>query len=306
MPSIPSLEALRAVLAAGRTGSFTDAAEALGVTHGAVSRRVAAVEAWLGSAVFERHGRGVRLTPAGQRFTRQVEQALESIERTSERWRPRHGRATLRLSVVPSFAKLWLLPRFPALLRSVPDVRVILSVEHRAVDLDAREADIVVRYGRGDWPGLHVRRLFGETLLPVASPALLQEAGPILGIDDLARCPLIHDSDSSQWRAWLAEVSVPYRPRPDDRRFEDYDIVLAAAESGLGLALLRLPLAQAWLDSGRLVAVSDRARANPLSHFVACRSDERRGAVLDCVDALCRLADGHDPSGPAPSSGAAL
>jgi DNA-binding transcriptional LysR family regulator len=288
--SVPPLDALQAVLVAARGGSFTAAADALGLTHGAISRRVAVVEAWLGAAVFERHGRGVRLTPAGQRFARQIEQALEAIEQTSERWRPRHGRATVRLSVVPSFAKLWLLPRLAPLLEELPDLRVDLVVEQRAVDLDAGEADVVIRYGRGGWPGLGARRLFAETLLPVGSPAFVARLGPEPGVDTIARCPLIHDSDTGQWRAWLADAGVRYRPRVDDRRFEDYDLVLAAAEGSLGLALLRLPLGQAWLDGGRLVAVSRRSRPNPSSHHVAHCVDERRDSVLRFVDGLCRAA----------------
>lgn len=261
-----------------------------GLTHGAISRRVAAVEAWLGATIFERHGRGVRVTPAGQRFVREIERALEAIEQTAERWRPAHGRATVRLSVVPSFAKLWLLPRLNALLEGLSDVRIELVVEHRAVDLDTGEADVVVRYGRGNWPGLTVRPLFGETLVPVCSPALIERLGKEPSAESLARCPLIHDSDTSQWRAWFAHAGIRYRPRVDDRRFEDYDLVLAAAEGSLGLALLRLPLAQAWLDSARLVQVSRWSRPNPLSHHVACRGHEHRDGVLKFVDALCRMA----------------
>lgn len=287
---VPPLEGLQAVLSAGQGGSFTAAAEMLGLTHGAVSRRVATVEAWLGTPIFERHGRGVRLTPAGQRFSRQIEQALEAIAQSSERWRPRGGRATVRLSVVPSFAKLWLLPRLASLSQSLPEVRVELVLEHRTLDLDAREADVAVRYGRGDWPGLHVRRLFGETLIPAASPELARRLGRDPTIDELARCALIHDSDTSQWRAWLAEGGISYRPRVGDRRFEDYDLVLAAAEGSLGLALLRLPLAQAWVDDGRLVIINPRERPNPLAHYLVHRRDETGTAVLGLVDRLCAVA----------------
>jgi LysR family glycine cleavage system transcriptional activator len=288
--ALPPLEGLHAVIAAARGGSFTVAADTLGITHGAVSRRVAAVEAWLGTSIFERHGRGVRLTPAGQRFTRQVERALESIAQTSERWRPRHGRTTVRLSVVPSFARLWLLPRLAALEQALPQVRIDLGIEHRAVDLDAAEADVAIRYGRGHWPGLSVRALFDETLVPVASPDLAARLGNDPTAEDLARFPLLHDSETSQWRAWFAAAGLRYRPRADDRRFEDYDLVLAAAESSLGLALLRRPLARRWLDDGRLVPVNSRALANPLGHYVACRRDEQRESVLALVDALCRAA----------------
>jgi DNA-binding transcriptional LysR family regulator len=165
-----------------------------------------------------------------------------------------------------------------------------LIVEHRTADLDAGEADVVIRYGSGDWWGLHVRHLFSETLLPVASPALAERLGKDPDAAMLSRCAIIHDSDSSQWRSWFADAGLRYRPRIDDRKFEDYDLVLAAAEGSLGLALLRLPLAQAWLESGKLVPVSDRSRPNPSGHHLACRREESRDGVLKFVDALCRMA----------------
>src|SRR5581483_12158281 len=102
---MPPLEALTAMLAAGRFGSFSAAAVELGITHGSVSRRVHAVESWLGTPLFVRHGRGVRLTPAGEHFSRQVESALSKI--TEAALDLRAARATpsrLRLSVLPSFA----------------------------------------------------------------------------------------------------------------------------------------------------------------------------------------------------------
>jgi DNA-binding transcriptional LysR family regulator len=267
---LPSLDGLTAVLAAAETGSLTFAAEQLGVTHGAISRRVSAVEGWLGTSVFERHGRGVRLTPAGHRFTRQVRQALEALGQTSERWRPQHRKTTVRLSVVPSFARLWLLPRLSSVLEKLPDIRVDLAVEHRTADLDSGEADVVVRYGRGNWPGVHTRHLFSETLVPVASPDMAAQMG--------------------KSSSWFRDVGIRYAPGLDDRRFEDYDLVLAAAEGSLGLALLRLPIARGWLDVGRLVTVSERATTNPYGHFVAYRRGEDRAGVLKLVDELCRLA----------------
>lgn len=286
LTAIPPLDGLQAVLAAAQHGSFTGAAEAIGVTHGAISRRVATTEAWLGTSIFERHGRGVRLTPAGQRFAREIAQALAAIGQTSERWRPRHGRVTLRLGLVPSFAKLWLLPRLKGLMDTLPGIRVELLVDHRTVDLQANEADVVIRYGKGNWPGLRAKLLFDETLVPVASPAMARQLRERSDPEMLLDCPLIHDSDTSQWRAWFAERRVRFSPRVHDHRFEDYDLVLAAAEGSIGLALLRLPLAQDWLSSGKLVVISPHALPNPKGHWIAHRNDEERDGVLTFVDSV--------------------
>ena len=282
--TLPPLDGLNALIAAAETGSFTAAAEMLNITHGSVSRRVAALEAWLGTALFERHGRGVRLTPAGQRFAAEARNALGALSRSADQWRPRRGRPTVRLAVVPSFARLWLLPRLAAIERG--DIHVEILAGHRPTDLDAQEADVAVRYGRGTWEGLETRRLFAETLRPVAAPALAAELGSDPAPEALLGMPLLHDSDVSQWRRWLEGGGVRYRPRWQDRRFEDYDTVLAAAEAGLGAALLREPLAVQAVTDGRLSYVSARAEPNPAAHFISLRAGEQRAAVIELASRL--------------------
>lgn len=284
---LPPLDGLSALLAAADSGSFTAAAEMLGLTHGSVSRRIAALETWLGTLLFERHGRGVRLTPAGQRFANEARKALAGLHRSTEQWRPWLGRQTVRLSVVPSFARLWLLPRLAQL--ELGDVHIELMMDHRASDLDAREADLAIRYGLGSWDGLHAREMFRETLLPAAAPALAEQLGSDARAEDLLSTSLLHDSDTSQWRAWLDAAGIRYRPRWQDRRFEDYDTIIVAAEAGLGVTLLRLPLVKHVLDRGTLHAVSTRAIRNPARHFTCVREKESRVAVLEVADRLQRM-----------------
>ncbi len=279
---LPPLDGLSALLAAADSGSFTAAAETLGLTHGSVSRRIAGLESWLGTSLFERHGRGVRLTPAGQRFAAEARNALSGLSRSAEQWRPWRGRQTVRLSVVPSFARLWLLPRLARLERA--DIHVELAMDHRPIDLDTRGADMAIRYGGGHWDGIDARLLFRETLVPAASPELALE--PDAAPDALLRHPLLHDSDVSQWRAWLDAAGHRYRPRWQDRRFEEYDTVLAAAEAGLGIALLRRPYADRLVEDGRLIPISGRALSNPSAHFVCTRVGEQRAAVIELAERL--------------------
>lgn len=286
--SLPPLDGLNALLAAADTGSFTAAAEILGITHGSVSRRIAALEGWLGTELFERHGRGVRLTPAGQRFSADARIALSGLKRSADQWRPPRGRQKVRLSVVPSFARIWLLPRLDLLQRG--DIHIDLSLSHRPMDLDAEEADVAVRYGRGPWERLEARLLFKETLRPVATQELALQLGSDTTAERLLRYPLLHDSDISHWRSWLAGQGVSYRPRWQDRRFEDYDTVLAAAKAGLGVALLREPLARADLATSKLAYLSARSEDNPAAHFVCLRTGERRAAVRELAARLSALA----------------
>ncbi|WP_407352369.1 LysR substrate-binding domain-containing protein [Luteimonas sp. R10] len=279
LQSLPPLEALAAVIAAQRFGSFTAAAESLDLTHGAVSRRVQAVEHWLGTPLFERHGRGVRITPAGQRFVAQVERALASIRESADRWRPRRDLPVVRLSVVPSFARLWLIPRLPELQGVPPVCRIELQIEHRVADLGAGQSDLAVRYGRGRWRGVESRLLFSERLYPVAAPALAAEIGPAAGAARIAELPLLHDSDTAQWRAWMRACSVTFRTKAADRRFEDYDLVLAAARAGLGVALLRAPLVDDALADGSLVRVARPEIRNTAGHYLVCAPGEARVPV---------------------------
>ena len=286
MITLPPLDGLTSVLAAIRAGSFTAAADELGLTHGAVSRRVQAVERWLGTSLFERHARGVRATPAGQRFAREVEQALSTISQSAEHWRPRRELETVRISVVPSFGKLWLLPRLRRLEGTPPQVRIELSIEHRLANLDGREVDMAIRYGSGSWPGLRSHLLMREILFPVAAPETARRLGAELTADRIAHEPLLHDSDTAQWRAWLKSCGHRYRPRATDRRFEDYDVVLAAAEAGVGIALLRAPLAHSTLSSGRLMRLHSHEIHNPSSHWIVMRVQEDRATMLRLAERM--------------------
>ncbi|QCP53908.1 LysR family transcriptional regulator [Trinickia violacea] len=283
LPPRPPLANLETVCVVAREGSFSAAAEAAGLTHGAISRRVAAVENWLGFALFERHGRGVRLTPDGQRFVGRIEQAFAIIDGAAVQWRTRRSAELVKLSVVPSFAKLWLFERLAALEGGEPGgdhppLRIQLQIETRNVDVDAGEADLAIRYGHGVWQGVEVESFMEEALYPVASREL---AAKLSGTDaisatDLLAYPLLHDSDLSGWRAWFATLGIELKPRTQDRRFEDYSLVLAAAEAGLGIALARVPFADAYLRHSGLVRVSEHTVKSPLRfYFVSTRKEKR-------------------------------
>lgn len=287
--SLPPLESLTAVLAAGRTGSFSAAALELGVTHAAISRRVQAAEAWLGVALFERYGRGVRTTPDGDRFIARVGEAFAMIARSGDQWRQRRGTEIVRLSILPAFAKLWLFGMLDRLQDA--HLRFDMVVEHRLADLDKGEVDIAVRCGNGQWSGVTSTPLFREMIYPVAAPSLAARLGERAGPAAILSQTLIHDSTVTSWRAWLAAHDVPYaRPRPQDIRFEDYDTVLAAAAVGLGVAMLRAPLGDEWVADGRLVPVNPLWIPNPYLYHVVTRTGTPRPAVAEARDRMLALA----------------
>lgn len=282
--SLPPTETLRAFIAVARTGSLTGAAQKLGVTHGAVSRRIQTLQTWVGAALFSRHGRGMRLTPTGEHLVRRTERSLGAIAAFTAELRAVRDTRAVRVTCLPSFARLWLLPNVLRLQGEPNDLFVQVSTEHRIVELDS-EADVAVRFGSGRWPGTRAHLLFAETILPVAAPALARRLarGPPASL--LREC-LIHDSDGSDWRAWLKAADINASPAGPERTFVDHDMALQAAKLGLGIALARMPLATAALEEGSLVRLAGPSMQSERGHYVVTCPDEDRKTVLRLVERL--------------------
>lgn len=265
--TLPPLDTLRAFDMAARTGSFSASADALNLTHGAVSRQIAKLEHWFGHRLFARQARGVALTPEGQRLFLRTSEALSIIADGSDRWVEARGTAVVRLTSIPSISGLWLMQRLAGFESGDPALRIELTVEHRHADLEAEGGDLAIRCGRGRIPSRISVQLFEELCYPIASPPLASRIGS--GAPErLLDFPLIHDSDASAWRAWFAGQNIDYRPRPQDRRFEDYNLVLDAAAHGLGIALARPPLTEGSHHQRRTVQVDSHRVKNPVSYWL--------------------------------------
>jgi len=278
LETLPPLDTLRAFEAAARAGSFSAAASTLNLTHGAISRRIARLEGWLGLRVFERQARGIALTPEGQRLFQRTQEAFALIAGTSDRWSEPRGPAVVRVNSMPSVCSLWLMPRVARFEAGDPPLRVILLIDQRTVDLADMGVDLAIRCGRGGLPGRISVKLFEEWCFPIAAPELAERIGAG-DAERLLSAPLIHDSDASGWRTWFAAHGLDYRPRPQDRRFEDYNLVLDAAACGLGIALARPPLAHGPMETGRLVQVDQRTVLNPVSYWLDRPNGTIRGAA---------------------------
>lgn len=243
------LSLLRAFEAAGRTGSFRMAADELSLTPSAVSHAIRKLELGLGTALFDREGREVRLSPDGEAMMRHVGRAFEELRRGVELVSTR-GPQLLRLHVAPSFASQWLAPRMARLLDDHPGLELRLSAgtDYTRFAHDEFDADIV--YGKPREEGLVVLPLGEETVSPMTSPAL---ARTIARPADLNRHILI-ESDNKQirWGHWFAANNLP-APRPHGIRFDRSFLAIAAAADGIGVALESTLLAERELAAGRLV-----------------------------------------------------
>ena len=288
MLNIPSSEALIAAIEAARTGSMAAAAERLGLTHGAVSRRIQSLEQWLGAPVFERGGRGVVPTAQGTIFLRRAERSLAAIEALRSELISRRDRGALRISALPSMVRLWLMPRLRHLEAVVPGRHVELLPEYRLAQVEARDMDIALRYGLGSWPGVDVHPLFPDLVVPAAAPDLAAELTGIAA-RDLMQQPLLIDGDGADWRRWGRLVGAAQAAIGSRRQFLDHDVAVEAARQGLGIILLRVPMAADALHDGSLRALPVPMMQSARGHYLAVRAGESRPDILTLVDAIGAL-----------------
>jgi LysR family transcriptional regulator, glycine cleavage system transcriptional activator len=247
------LSFLRAFEAAGRTGSFRAAAAELNLTPSAVSHAVRKLEQVLGTSLFERDTRNVRLSYEGEALMRHVSRAFDELRRGMEVVSTR-GPKLLRLHSAPSFAAQWLTPRLSGFLKDHPgvEVRLAAGTDYARFNTDEFDADIV--YGSPRVEGLTVVPLGEETITPICAPDL---AARIATPSDLCDHVLIQsDSKQIQWTDWFAANGL-VAPAPNGSRFDRSFLAIAAAAEGLGVALESTRLAERELASGRLVLPLD-------------------------------------------------
>jgi len=256
---LPPLNALRAFEVTGRHGSFTRAAEELSVTPAAVSQQVRLLEAILGHPLFERLPKQLQLTPAGaallpglQDGFRRIGEAVNGAFAGAEEHR-------LQVSVAPSFASKWLLPRLGTFQAAHPDIELAIDASMHLVDLARGEADVAIRYGAGDYPDLVAERLLNEEVVTVCSPALLEGPNALRTPADLANHLLLHDASPDRdescptWEMWLSAAGVGGVDGRRGLRFNQASLVLEAAILGRGVALAKAAIARGDLEAGRLV-----------------------------------------------------
>jgi DNA-binding transcriptional LysR family regulator len=270
---LPSLDFLRGFEAAGRRLSFTLAAEELFVTQSALSRQVKALEDALGVALFERRHRALALTPAGAAFHRTVTEALRGLAAGAERLRAAERQPALTVSTTVSFAALWLIPRLPGFRAAHPAIDVYVSADDRLVDLARGDVDVAIRYLSDTSAPREAKRLFGERMLPVASPRLVRDGPPLRQPADLAAHVLLHYDDPGglmpwlNWQAWLTANGQPALKPAGSVKFSLYDQVIQATIAGQGVALGRVPLIAEHIADGRLVAPFAKRYDSPRGYF---------------------------------------
>jgi len=250
------LNFLPTFVAVAQLENLRAAADALHLTHSAVSQQIGEIENRLGFALFDRRGRRIHLNAAGQALLRQAAPALAQVEEGVQAAAAAAGATQgLRVTMLPSFAQRWFLPRLGAWRERHPDIPIDIEASFNLVDLQREGFHAAIRTGGGPWPGLVQERLYDTPtpMIAVAAPAVAQRlnAG---ALPDMAREPLLGDSDV--WDSWFAAAGVRTRVTTV-ASFNDVGLMLQATEQGLGLAVVRELLAADALRDGRLAQLFD-------------------------------------------------
>ena len=253
---LPPLPAIRAFEAAARHRSMTRAAHELGVTPGAVSRQVRDLEARMETALFVRRSTGLEATDAGAALAAELGEALDRIAEAARGVRLRRPRR-LSIGVSGFFASRFLMPRWEAMRRALPDLRLDLHTSANPLDLTPARFDAVIAVSDGaPRAGLETRRLLPIVTLPVCSPELLADWRV-----DFAVVPMLHARPRPEdWRRWLDHAGFRHVPAESGSSFESAGLATEAARRGLGVAIGIEALLRPEIARGELAAAHPKVR----------------------------------------------
>ncbi|MEZ5936085.1 MAG: LysR substrate-binding domain-containing protein [Alphaproteobacteria bacterium] len=236
-----------------RAGRMAGAADALGLTPGAISQRIKALEAQIGRRLLDRDRRGITLTRAGDALFKKLDPAILQIEQALGDMPQQSTSKRITISTTSSFAATWLVPRLHRFTALHPDVDLAVETESRLVDLMSEPVDLAIRHGLGNYPGLEGHALMVPELTVVGSPDLLAHGEPVMEPMDCLRYPLLHDVGRRDWAMWAEAVGIGMPIPTNGPAYADDHLLVRAAVAGQGLALVADIYAADDLAAGRLV-----------------------------------------------------
>lgn len=268
---LPSLNALRAFEATARQLSFKEAARELYVTPGAVSQQVKSLEETLGVILVRRLTRAIELTEAGHTLLATLRDCFEQMAVTVEQLVARDSSGPLTVSVLPSFAAKWLVPRLGRFQEQHPEIELHINAIDRLIDFAREDVDLGIRHGLGEYPDLRCDVLLPGNLYALCSPKLLRRGKPRLKKpEDLRHYTLLHAGSAAEWGMWLAAHGIQGVDAHRGPVFSDDALMLQAAIEGQGIAISTGALAAADMAAGRLVRPFDLALSEAFAYFLVC------------------------------------
>jgi DNA-binding transcriptional LysR family regulator len=259
---LPSINGLVVFEAAGRLSSFTGAARELRMTQAAVSYAINRLEAQLGTVLFLREHRRVRLSEAGERFHDDVSIGLKHIQRSAQDLRALVTGGHVTLTCSTAFAAFWMVPRMAMLRADLPEIDLRIQTADRDLDLVGEGIALAVRGGNpADWPQYQAERLAQEEIYPVCGAGYLAGRSVPVRPEELLEHQLIHLEEphrsAATWRDWFASVGIEARRVPKGLQINDYVLVLQSVIAGQGVALGWRHLVEGLVRQGVLVRLTD-------------------------------------------------
>jgi LysR family glycine cleavage system transcriptional activator len=258
---LPPANSLVVFEAAARHLNFTRAAQELNVTQAAVSRQIQILEEHLGTQLFQRQPRALRLTVPGLRLFKSVTMSLEHIANTVMDIRRVGPKADVTIATSVTFASYWLMAHIAKFRAVNPDIELKVVASAPVSDLGAAGIDLAVRYGSGKWPGVEAIHLLDNEIFPVCAPSYLEGRRSLRKPRDLLDEVLLHlieyDRNWVTWEAWLHDFGVPWKPTKKGLEFDNYLVLIQAAIDGQGVALGGQRLAEDFISRGALVRPID-------------------------------------------------
>lgn len=261
---------LRAFDIAARNLNLSAAAEEMNVTHAAVSRQVKQLEDRLGVKLFERLPRGLRLTAQGALLAEGTRAAFDRLASALEDVSTPTVRRKLTISTFSSFNARWLMPRVQSFSMLFPDVDLQVITTAQLTDFAREDVDIAIRFGGGNYPGLHTVPLFRPREIVVCAPSLLKGGAPLKNIGDLRNFTLLHDDSHRSWARWLEAVGAKGINPRRGIVCGDRNSMLQAALAGQGMAIASEVFAASELAAGRLVQVFEQEVTSEYAIYAVC------------------------------------
>ncbi|CAM3599777.1 Glycine cleavage system transcriptional activator [Vibrio aerogenes CECT 7868] len=271
---LPPLNSLRVFESAARHLSFTKAAEELYVTQAAVSHQIKSLEEFLGIKLFLRRNRSLLLTDEGQNYFFDIKDVFTFIQDATNKLLERSEKGALTISLPPSFAIQWLVPRLTDFHLQQPDIDVRIKAVDKYEGSLLDDVDVAIYYGKGLWPGLRADKLYQEFLIPLCAPSLIHNGHAFQSLDDLQQHTLLHDESRKDWQKFAKEYELELENVNYGPIFSHSTMVLQAAALGQGIALGNNVLAQPEVDAGRLVAPFDKVLMTDNAFYLVCHETQ--------------------------------
>jgi DNA-binding transcriptional LysR family regulator len=274
MPRLPPLNALRAFETVARLGTLTRAAEELHVTPTAVGKHLKNLEDILGVAMFIRDGGTLILTPHARDYARTLARAFEMLSEATDLLSTASRRTQITLRAYTTLLVRWLIPKIPAFQQQFPDIELRLTTAFDSVDFERDDVDFGVRYGLGNWVGLHSTLLFEDDLLAVGNATIRDRfADQPLSEAFASTNLLVHTLRLDDWPDWFEAAGIADVIPSNRTPFDDMSLIYQSALDGLGAGLIQRCYLETDLAAGRFHLLAPAALKRERGFYLVCRPE---------------------------------